>query len=598
MNAQSLAENRPVQGSHTGAWLCLALATLTLLVFAPAVRFGYIALDDHIYVDGNRALEAGLRVKGLRWAFTANLTQMTSSAEYWEPLTLISRLADYQMFGFAPWGHHLTSMLLHLASGLALFGALHRLTGTLWRSWMVAALFLIHPMHVEPVVWLSARKDLLSGLFYIFTIWAYGSHAQRPGPWRYVLLWGAFLGANMSKPMSVSLPLVLLLLDFWPLRRIEPGNKEWCAQLARALWQKLGFVIVSVGVGLLAYLVQKHIGAVADDALLPLGWRVAAAAVAGVTYVFKAFVPIELTLFYPHPGRTLSLIGAAGSAVLLFVISLAVWRQHARRPWLTLGWFWFLVVIAPVSGIIQVGDQMMADRYSYLAFVGLFIAAVWQVAEWAAPPSPARVYLSARAVRVLGGGVLGAFAVAAWMQVQTWRSSEAAFTHAIDVTENNHVAHFNLGATLWEQDPRRRDEAVAHMREAGRIRRPFLEYQLRDDDEALARGALAEAIPRFVRVLMLTPWDTDLRQRLASTLVRHREPGKALVQFNEALRYQPQLIPPRLSIAEILIGLDQPARAERVLRDVLSIDPLNREALALLASLPSTSGDRAESRGP
>jgi tetratricopeptide (TPR) repeat protein len=448
-------------------------------------------------------------------------------------------------------------------------------------------------MHVEPVVWLSARKDLLSGLFYILTIWAYAAHAQRSGWWRYLVLWAAFLAANMAKPMAVSLPFVLLLLDFWPLRRVEPGKKGWRRQIARAVWEKLGFIVVSVAVGLLAYLVQKHIGAVADDALLPLGWRIAAAAVAGITYVFKAFVPIELALFYPHPGRALSLIGAVGSGLLLLTISVAALRQHARRPWLTVGWFWFLVVIAPVSGIIQVGDQMMADRYSYLAFVGLFLAAVWQVAEWAAPRAEKGNYLSPRGARLLGAGVLGVFTVAAAMQVQTWKSSEAVFTHAIEVTENNHVAHFNLGATIWEQDPTRRDEALAHMREAGRIRRPFLDYQLRAADEALARGALGEAIPRFVRVLMLTPWDTDLRQRLASTLVRHREPGKALVQFNEALRYQPRLIPPRLSIAEILIAHDQQARAERVLRDVLSIDPRNGEALALLASLPPTEGNQA-----
>ena len=586
MNAEIPFENRRVDSRRRVLLLCLGLAALTWLVFGPAIGFGYIALDDDLYVNGNQALEAGLSAKGLHWAFTANLTQMTGTAEYWAPLTLISRLADYEMFGFAPWGHHLTSVLLHLASGLALFGALQRLTGAFWRSGLVAALFLIHPMHVEPVVWLSARKDLLSGLFYILTIWAYAAHARQPGWRRWMVVWAAFLAANMAKPMSVSLPLVLLLLDFWPLRRINPGSAGWRAEFLGAVRQKLGFAAVSVGVGLLAFVVQKHIGAVADDNLLPLGWRMATAAAAGAIYVGKAFVPIELTLFYPHPGRSLNLAVAALSGIVLLALSAGALRQYARRPWLTLGWFWFLAVTAPVSGIIQVGDQMMADRYSYLSFVGLFIAAVWQVAEWTTARCGTEARLSPWGARVLGVGVLSAFTVAAAMQVQTWRSSEAVFTHALEVTENNHVAHFNLGATIWAQDPRRRNEALAHMREAGRIRRPFLDYQLRAAEAALARGADGEAVPRFVRVLMLTPWDTDLRQRLASALMRQREHGKALVQFNEALRYQPQLIPPRLSIAEILIAHHQPERAERVLRDVLSIDPCNAHALALLASLP------------
>ena len=203
-------------GRCTTTMVCVILTAVTALIFAQALRFGFVALDDNLYVDRNPALEAGLSWRGLSWAFTANLTHLTGSAEYWEPLTLLTRLADYQFFGFEPWGHHLTSLLIHLATGLALFGALWQVTGAYWRSATVAALFLVHPMHVEPVVWLSARKDLVSGLFYVLTVWAYGWFVASKTRRRYALFFAAFLAANMAKPMAVSLPVVLLLLDVWP----------------------------------------------------------------------------------------------------------------------------------------------------------------------------------------------------------------------------------------------------------------------------------------------------------------------------------------------------------------------------------------------
>ena len=579
-------------GRRTTALVCFVLAALSFLIFAQALRFGFVALDDNLFVDRNPALEAGLSWRGLSWAFTANLTHLDGRAEYWEPLTLVTRLADYQFFGFAPWGHHLTSLLIHLATGLALFGALQQLTSAFWRSALVAALFLVHPMHVEPVVWLSARKDLVSGLFYVLTIWAYGWFVAGQSRRRYAVFFAAFVAANMAKPMAVSLPAVLLLLDFWPLRRLRLDDPNWRRATAALCAAKLPLCAISLGVSVLAYVVQKDIGAVADDGFLPMSWRIGAAIVSIGTYLLKALVPTDLTLFYPHPGRDLSIVQAVGvgaGLALLTALVLANWR---RRPWLTFGWLWFLVVIAPVSGIIQVGDQAMADRYSYLSFIGIFVAVVWQFSEWASHGRE----LTPRAATALAGTFISFFTAMACTQVQTWRSSESVFTHALIVTDENHLAHFNLGAVLWAKG--RRDEARDHFAEAVRIRRPFLEYQMRAANEALGRGAVGEAIPHLVRVLMLTPWNSELHQDLGTLLVCNGEPGKALAQFSEALKYRPDWVQPRLSISEVLIAQGQPARAQSFLQEVLRADPENSRAKHLIALLSEAKNKMENTAAP
>ena len=570
------AAPRPAWGRGTTAAVCLALAVLTLLIFGQAVRYGFISFDDDRYVDHNRALEAGLSARGLAWAFTTNLTRFSETAEYWEPLTLLTRLADFQMHGFAPGGHHLTSLLLHLATGLALFGALRRLTGAAGRSALAAALFLVHPMHVEPVLWLSARKDLVNGLFYVLTLWAYAWYAARPGWRRYVVVFVAALAANMGKPMAVSLPFVLLLLDVWPLRRVDLQASGWWPAAGRLVVEKAPLFVLTFAVAALAWLVQRDIGALADSEALPLPWRLGNAALAVMTYVAKAFVPVNLAFFYPHAGKGLNVGLAAVCALAVLGISAAVWRQKGARPWLAVGWFWFLVVLAPVIGIIQIGDQALADRYSYLAFIGLSIAVVWQGAEWAA----ACTARDARAFRALAAAVVVAFSCASFFQVQTWRSSEAVFTHAIECTSGNYLAHYNLGAVLGEQG--RVEEARFHLQEAARIREPVLRRQLAAAEAAERRGAYAEAIAPLTRVLMITPWNAELHQRLGTLLALNREPGKALMQFSDALKYRPGWMTPRLSIAAVLIGAGQGAKAEQILRGVLATEPSNAEAQALV----------------
>lgn len=580
--AAPLSPGENLRRPRAVAALVLGLTLLTLLIFGQAVQYGFVSFDDDRYVDGNPALTAGLSARGWHWAFTTNLTRFSESAEYWEPLTLLTRLADWAAWGFDARGHHLTSVLLHLAAGLALFGALRQLTGAVGRSALVAALFLVHPMHVEPVLWLSARKDLVNGLFSILTIWAYGRYAQRRSWPRYALVGAACLAANMGKPMAVSLPFVLLLLDFWPLGRWPAGAEKPWRRVARLVAEKLPLFLLSSGVARLAYLVQKDIGAMGADPL-PLPWRLGNAAVAGATYLAKAAVPVNLAFFYPHPGRDLNVALAAAAGLGLLLLTLGALAQRRRRPWLLVGWLWFLVVLAPVCGVIQIGDQALADRYSYLSFIGLFLAAVWQAGEWTAAPAGERPLLHPRAAQILAGGTLAAFSAAAFLQTQTWRNSETLFTHALEVTDGNYLAHFNLGAILTEQGRARAGRA--HLLEAHRLRQPFIRRQLAAAADALRRGAPAEAVPRLVRVLMLQPWDAALHHRLGTLLAASGEPGKALVQFGEALRCRPDWLEPRLSISQVLIAQNQPEKARGILLGVLAREPENRSAQEMVAGL-------------
>ncbi|MEQ1854037.1 MAG: hypothetical protein ABMA01_20895 [Chthoniobacteraceae bacterium] len=570
---------------------CVLLAVATVLVFAGARECGFICFDDNLYVDHNPALEAGLSARGLAWAFTTNLTTFSPSAEYWQPLTSLSRLADYEMSGFDPAGHHLTSVVLHLATGLALFGALRCLTKSLTRSALVAALFLLHPMHVEPVLWLSARKDVVNALFTVLTFWAYGWYAARPGWTRYSLVFLSLAAANMGKPMAVSVPFVLLLLDVWPLGRFSGREGTRWQHARRLVLEKAPFLALTIGVATLAYLVQRKIGAIAETESMPLWCRLGNAALAFMTYLLKAFVPMNLGIYYPHRGTEIPIIPAVLAALALAALSFAAWRQRVARPWLTVGWFWFVIMLAPVAGIIQLGQHAMADRYSYLAHAGIFAAVIWQGGEWLRAVTQKPAAPLAFALRAALPAVLVCFSVLSFRQVKTWRSSESVFRQAIAVTSDNYLAQRNLGLTLLSLD--RRDEAAVHLNEAKRLQAPFLALQLAAAEAAEKRGDHKEAITKLNGALLVIPWSAELHQRLGNLLALSHESDKALSQFRAALNYRPAWIQPRISIAVVQIGKGEVLKAEATLRDVLKKEPANtdaRELLAMLAARPPSTG--------
>jgi len=571
--------------------ICLGLAALTFAVFWQATQFAFLNYDDDLFVSENPKLAAGWSGPGIAWAFQANLTHHEPGAEYWEPLTLITRLADVQFHGLNPSGHHLTSVLLHLAAGLVLFGAMNALLRSPVRAGFIAALFLVHPLHVEAVAWLAARKDVLNGLFYFATIWAYAWYAARPDWRRYLLVCASFLAANMAKPMAVSLPFVLLLLDFWPLRRL-PWPVSLPSSIRSALrigLEKIPLLLIAAGVSLLAFLGQEDHGAMGDAILYPMPVRIGNAAISFCAYLGQTFVPAGLAIFYPHPGNALNWPLAAACGIGCLAITAVCVLQARRRPWLIVGWAWFIVVLLPVAGIIQIGESSRADRYTYVALTGIFILCVEQAAEWigawlprAGSPAAGRAAITTGACAILG---IAAFL--AWRQTATWRDSISVFSHAIAVTDDNYVAQANLGAALFSSG--HKSEGLRHYAEAIRLQQPVLEFHRRAGDEAGRRGDFAAAIHHYGKVVTVLPSDAESHRRLGELLFRVGDYPKALVQYNEVLHYERNDIPARLWIARILIQQHRIPDARGLLGSLLLAEPANAEARQLLDSLPPDS---------
>ena len=562
---------------------CLGLALITFAVFGQTTRFHFLNFDDDLFISENPKLAAGLSAKGIAWAFTANLTHNEPGAEYWEPLTLVSRLADVQLHGLSPGNHHLSNVLFHLAAGLVLFGALNTLLHSTPRSGVITALFLIHPLHVEAVAWLSARKDILNGLFFFATIWAYAWYAARPAWRRYLLVCVSFLCANMAKPMAVSLPLVLLLLDFWPLGRLKRPLID--RHSLRLGMEKIPLVVIASLVSLVAVIDQQRHGAMGDNVLYPLSIRLGNAVISYAAYLGQTFVPCGLSIFYPHPGNSLNWPLAAASAACCVLITGLCLVQARARPWLLVGWGWFVVVLLPVSGVIQIGEMARADRYTYVALVGIFVLCVQEAATSGSAwlfHSPSRwrtVIMASTAAAVIAvSGWL------AWKQTGTWRDSISVFSQALAVTEDNYIAHINLGEALYAAG--RKDEGLQHYREAIHLHSPVLDYHQRAGANAEERGDFQNAIYHYGKIVTFVPWSSPARQRLGGVLFKTGEYGKALVQYNEALRYDRNAIPPRLGIARVLIAQQRFLEARGLIEVIRRLEPANVEAHALLRSLP------------
>ncbi len=561
--------------------ICAALVVITFAVFAQTFSFDFLNFDDDLFVSGNPELAHGLSVPGLQWAFGANLTHHDLHAEYWEPLTLLTRLADAQWSGMDAGAHHRTSVLLHLAAGLILFGAMRALLRSDGTAAIIAALFLVHPLHVEAVAWLSARKDVLNGLFFCATLWVYAWYATRPNWKRFAAVCLAFLCANMAKPMAVSLPFVLLLLDIWPLRRFPAPFVSRPA--LRLVLEKVPLLLIAGVVAFLAVIDQQQQGAIGDDALYPFPVRFGNAALSYCAYLGQTFLPVKLAILYPHPGTALNWGAAAASAVFLLVITVGCALQLKRRPWLFVGWMWFVVVLLPVSGIVQIGEMSRADRYTYISLIGIFLLCAQQAREWLAPRMDQPAFRRMAAAVVVA--VIATFAAVAWVQTKTWRNSITVFRHALAVTDGNYIAHANLGSALFAAGDRQ--AGFEHYKEALRLNGPALEFHRRTALEAERQQQWPRAIQHYSKVLTLVPSDAAVHQRLGDVLLQTGDFAKALVQFNEALRYERNAVPPRIGVARALIGLRRYEEARGLLHAILQMEPGSAEAAELLRTLPA-----------
>ena len=437
---------------------CQVLAVCALLLLAVGLIFGqtvadeFVNYDDDMYVYDNPHVAQGLTVSGTIWVFSHG------HGGNWHPLTGLSHLADGQLFGLAAAGHHATNVALHAATVLALYLVLWRMTGACWPSALAAAIFALHPLRVESVAWVAERKDVLSGLCFVLTLGAYVWYVRSTFSWRrYLLLTALFALGLMAKPMLVTLPFVLLLLDYWPLGRMGSHRRQ-------IVIEKLPLLVLAAACCAITLWVQGE--AVLPDERLPFCWRAANALVSYVAYVGQLFCPMGLAVFYPHPGAHLPLWKVAGAAVLLVSISAAAVSCRRRAPYVLVGWLWYVGMLVPVVGLVQVGAQEMADRYTYLPQIGLCISLAWLAAaacrHW---PSPR--WASSMAATV----VLLALMACAWRQTSFWRDSEALWTRALACTSRNNVAHTNLGIFLAGQG--RLDEAISQYRRALDIKPNF-----------------------------------------------------------------------------------------------------------------------------
>jgi len=403
--------------------ICLVLGLITFAVFYQVHSFKFITYDDPYCVYRNPDIQSGLTLESIKWAFTTGCTAN------WYPLTWLSYMLDWQLFDSNPAGYHVVNLIFHIINTLLVFIVLGQMTRSLWPSAFVAALFALHPLHVESVAWISERKDVLSVFFWLLTMWAYSCYVNKPGISRY--LWTViFLALGlMSKPMLVTLPFVLLLLDYWPLERFRRRT------LFYLIGEKIPFFVLSAASSVVTFFIQQSSMAVTSLNVLPLKFRILNAFVSYIGYIEKMFWPGRLSVFYPHPVRNISILYAMISAGLLLAATVLVIRFAKNHRYLVTGWFWYIGTLVPVIGIIQVGIQGMADRYSYVPLTGLFIIIAWGVPDLLAKWRYKKIVLASLALLIVS-----TISICTYNQLRYWRNTLTLFQHAIDVTNDNYMA--------------------------------------------------------------------------------------------------------------------------------------------------------------
>jgi tetratricopeptide (TPR) repeat protein len=527
---------------------CLLLAVVTFALYTPAIGHPFIFnYDDDIYVSNNAHVKAGVGWRTVTWALRS-----TESAN-WHPLTWLSHALDCELYGLNPHGHHLTSVLLHVLNVVLLFLLLLRATGSVGRSFMVAALFAVHPFNVESVAWIAERKNVLSTLFFLLTLGAYGWYARQPNLKRYLAVAALFVLGLASKPMVVTLPCVLLLLDFWPLRRIQgwaqvSPDAAFSVPQARFSWlvvEKLPLLALSAAASAVTIFAQRSGGSM--RLVLPLSVRLENAIYAYAMYVWKGFWPARLAVFYPHPGATLAVWRLGLAALFVLFVSALVWQQRAARPYLIVGWLWFLGTLVPVIGLIQVGEQAIADRYAYIPLIGVFVMAVWAAADLAD-----RRQVSFRSRAKTAATVLGIFALFASDQLRYWRSAVDLWAHAVDVTQNNFLGEQNLGAALLASE--RYDEALPHFKKSIQLRPLDPGGHLNLAGDLALNGHRREAIEEYETAVPLIS-DAGMLVETYNTLGRlYSDLGnyaKARASYQQVLRIDPQQASARDGLAKV-----------------------------------------------
>jgi protein O-mannosyl-transferase len=562
------------------ACVCVFLVLAVWAVFGQTLHHEFLDLDDSDYVYDNPMVARGLTLKGIVWAFTQ------SHSFNWHPLTWLSHMLDCQLYGLNPGGHHLSNVLFHSAAAIALFLVLRQMTGALWRSAFVAAVFAIHPLRVESVAWVAERKDVASGLIFVLTIGAYVRYARRPWSWgRYGLVLLLFVLGLMSKPMLVTLPVVLLVLDYWPLQRV--GTVKFHG----LVMEKLPLLALSAASCVVTFLAQT--GTIQPMWSFPLPLRLANALVACVIYLGQMLWPAGLAVFYPYPHNGLPAweVGLAG--IILAALSAVAVGFRRTRPWLLAGWLWYLVMLLPVVGIIQVGGQAHADRYTYLPQIGIYVALTWQAAEWVAKWQAGRA-----AIGGLAAVVLGVFMVCAWKQTAYWKNNETLWTHTLDCTTGNALANYSLGNVLLRTG--RVDEAITQFQQALQIKPDYAKVHYNLGIALFQKGRVDEAMTHYQNALQLQPDYADAHINLGNVLLQRGRVDEAIAHFQKALQIKPDDVNAHNDLGNAFLQRGNAREAINCFQSALQIAPANpmiQNNLAwLLAACADTSlrnGDKA-----
>jgi tetratricopeptide (TPR) repeat protein len=541
--------------------VCAILFFGTLILFSRVVRHDFIDLDDPDYITQNSHVHAGLTWAGAQWAFTS------TSAGNWHPLTWLSHMLDWQLFGNNPHGHHATNIFLHALNAALAFLALRKLTGAFWMSAVCAALFAWHPLRVESVAWVAERKDVLSGFFFWTALLCYAKArvvevGQSPAvtPQRAALFYWLtllfFACGLMSKPMLVTFPFVLLLVDFWPLQR----SKE--STIWRLLIEKIPFFILSAGVCIITYLAQKKGGAIVENVTLDARLTNAFVSVAG--YLGKLFWPFDLAVTYSLPSHWPAST-VVGSVLLTLAITLAAIWQWRQRPWLVFGWFWFLGMLVPVIGLVQAGRQAMADRYSYLPVIGLQIALLWTLGN-------AKFFAQSRWLAAgLSVVVLAGCAMRAWSQEGYWKNSQALYEHAIAVTKNNYLAHSNLGTTLFNEH--QFPDAEQQFRSAIEIDPDFATAHFKLGLMLEEEGREDDALNAYLELVKIRPHDADANYNIGVILLNRGQPGEAIPHFQTAIESENNYASAYAGLGSAQLQTGQTWEALANLEKVLQLNP-------------------------
>ena len=565
--------------------ICAALVLVTAAVYWQVSGYGFVNYDDPDYAQKNMHVLRGITSEGFLWAFTD-----TKTTGNWHPLTWLSLMLDCQLFGPEAKGFHITNVLFHIFNTLLLFIVLMRMTGSLWASAFVAAAFALHPLHVESVAWISERKDVLSTFFWLLTMLAYVCYVERPRLAGYAAIVLFFVLGLMAKPMLVTLPFALLLMDYWPMKRLRVNESSDTGKSAAYLAaEKIPLFVVAVIFCVLTYLAQQSGKAVSSIEAMPLKVRLANAMVSYSSYIGKMIWPGRLALFYPHHG--MPSIRQLGLAILvLAAISAAIIWKHRGRPYLVVGWLWYVGTLVPVIGLVQVGEQSMADRYTYVPLIGLFIIIAWATADYMRNRPSRRITLG-----ISAAVVLSALTLCTLQQIGYWQNSVVLFEHTLSVTRNNFAAHLNLGMALAKQGEL--DRAIEHHRRALQLRPGDAMAHINMGMELALQHKNAEAIKHYQEALRIDPNQPVAYNNLgAAMLSMGGDINEVMEQFRRALQIKPDYANARLNLASMLMAQGKFDEAKQHYRQILQFNPNDTQAQQGLRIATAEQNKPADSR--